>query len=141
MIPILGARQFGAMSPIGSAYKALWISGVGQVQRLSIFTGVACRLWLVHCQEGVEHIEEVYLDHLINSMLSGKVILMSHALPGQQGHHHVNLKPQEYWVAQMRQRGATWLEEDTRRIRVLAKDDGASFMAQTGLIFVNRARL
>jgi len=96
---------------------------------------------LVHCQEVVEHIEEAYLDHLLNSLLSGKIIAMTHALPGQDGYHHVNLKPQEYWVTHLQQRGAVILEEDTRRIRELAARDGAPYMQATGLVFANQRRL
>jgi SAM-dependent methyltransferase len=56
------------------------------------------RVDLVHCQEVVEHIEEQYLESLLDCLTNGKYILMTHALPGQGGHHHVNLQPPEYWI-------------------------------------------
>lgn len=92
---------------------------------------------LVHCQEVVEHIEEAYLDNLLRSLLTGKIILMTHALPGQGGYHHVNCQPQEYWVSNLTQRGAALLEADTLKVRDLAKQDGAVYMANTGLVFAN----
>jgi hypothetical protein len=96
---------------------------------------VACKVDLVHCQEVVEHIEEKYLDNLLSSLCCGKYVLMTHALPGQGGHHHVNLQPRQYWVEHMRRRGFSCLEEDSARIRRLAGTEGARYLAATGLIF------
>jgi SAM-dependent methyltransferase len=95
---------------------------------------------LVHCQEVVEHIEERFLDNLLDTMLTGKIILITHAVPGQGGHHHVNLQPSAYWIDHLRQRNCSYLEEDTRRVREFAIRDGAQFMAATGMLFANRAR-
>jgi hypothetical protein len=102
---------------------------------------VVARVDLVHCQEVVEHIDEKYIDNLIRSMLCGRIVLMTHALPGQSGHHHVNLKPPGYWVEQFEQRGGFLLEEDTRRVRKLADGDVAPYMRETGMVFINRARI
>jgi hypothetical protein len=98
---------------------------------------VACKVDLVHCQEVVEHIEEKYLDNLLSSLCCGKYVLMTHALPGQTGHHHVNLRPKEYWVQHMRRRGFSCLEEDSNRIRHLARSEGARYVAASGLIFAS----
>lgn len=95
---------------------------------------------LVHCQEVVEHIEEIYLENLLQTLLTGRIIAMTHALPGADGYHHVNLKEESYWVAHMQQRGAVLLVEDTRRIRELARREGAHYMSQSGLIFANKNR-
>jgi hypothetical protein len=95
---------------------------------------------LVHCQEVVEHIEEQFLDNVLGSLMSGKVILMTHALPEQRGWHHVNLKPSEYWIDHLQSRGCQFLVEDTRRVRTLAQQEGAPYVARSGLIFVNSAR-
>ncbi|MGO9991027.1 MAG: class I SAM-dependent methyltransferase [Steroidobacteraceae bacterium] len=102
---------------------------------------VVTRVDLVHCQEVVEHIDEAFLDNVLTSLLSGKVIAMTHALPGQDGYHHVNLQPQDYWVSHLAKRGAVLLEEDTRRVRELAARDGAPYMAATGLVFCNQGLL
>jgi hypothetical protein len=101
---------------------------------------VVTRVDLVHCHEVVEHIEEAFLDNLLSSLLCGKLILMTHALPGQFGHHHVNLQPPEYWIGKLEARDAIFLSEDSTRIRALAEQDGAAYMAKTGMIFMNRQR-
>lgn len=94
---------------------------------------------LVHCQEVVEHIEERYLDNLLSSLACGKFILMTNALPGQGGYHHVNEQPTEYWINHMRRYNCEVLVEDSNRIRKMASADGAVFLARTGLILANRA--
>jgi SAM-dependent methyltransferase len=95
---------------------------------------VLTKVDLVHCQEVVEHIEEKYIENLLCSMACGDFILMTNALPGQGGHHHVNEQPTEYWVEKLKKYGYVVLVEDTNRVRVLAHQDGATYLAQTGLV-------
>jgi SAM-dependent methyltransferase len=102
---------------------------------------IGTRVDLVHCQEVVEHIEEQYLDHLLDSLLCGRIILMTHALPEQGGYHHVNLQPPEYWIDHLERRGCSLLEADTARVRDFASKDDAAHMARTGLVFINSARV
>lgn len=92
---------------------------------------------LVHCQEVVEHIEERYLDNLLASLACGSVVVITHALPGQPGHHHVNLQLPEYWIHHMARYGMKYLQSDTDKIRHLAYEKGGIFMAQSGLVFAN----
>jgi len=102
---------------------------------------IVTKVDLVHCHEVVEHIEEQYLDNLLDSLACGKIILMTHAVPGQPGHHHVNCQPQEYWIEALKRRNCVLANEDSRRIRELAGKDGAVFMRDTGMIFVNESRI
>lgn len=101
---------------------------------------VFTRVDLVHCQEVAEHIDERHVEHLFDTFLCGRIILMTHATPGQPGHHHVNTQPEEYWVNKMRQKGCVLLEEDTRRVRGLAGQEGAAYLHRTGLVFSNKNR-
>lgn len=101
---------------------------------------VTTRVDLVHCQEVVEHIEEAYLDNLLASLMCGKYILMTNALPGQFGHHHVNLQPTEYWIDHLCRRGCQLLEKDSNRVRALAQRDGATYLAATGIVLANGRR-
>jgi hypothetical protein len=100
---------------------------------------VICPVDLVHCQEVVEHIEERYLGNLLDSICNGKFVLMTHALPGQGGHHHVNLQPSQYWIDHMHERGFTHLVEDSLRVRRLAESEGAMYLQSSGLLFARRA--
>ena len=94
----------------------------------------------VHCQEVAEHIEEQYLDNLLASLKCGKFVLMTHALPGQLGHHHVNLQPPEYWIEHLRKAALVVLPEDTQRVREMAASEGAIYVAQSKSLIPNRIR-
>lgn len=76
---------------------------------------------LVHCIEVVEHIEEKYIDNLLETLCCGKYILMTHALPGQDGHHHVNCQNKEYWLDHLSKRGFAEVVADSEHIKTLAK--------------------
>jgi SAM-dependent methyltransferase len=104
-------------------------------------SAVCTRVDLVHCQEVVEHIEEKYLDHLLDSLMTGRIILLTHARPGQSGYHHVNLQPSSYWIGHLAARKCVLQEEDTKRVRALAAKDGAIYMAETGMVFANASRI
>jgi 2-polyprenyl-3-methyl-5-hydroxy-6-metoxy-1,4-benzoquinol methylase len=93
---------------------------------------------LVHCQEVVEHIDERFLENLLLTLSCGRMVLMTHALPGQGGHHHVNEKRDRYWVEHLARLGYGLLLEDTKRIRTIAKNEHAAYMHATGLIFHKR---
>src|SRR3954454_2540852 len=96
---------------------------------------------LVHCHEVVEHIDDQYVENVVDSLLTGKIILMTHALPGQAAYHHVNLQPPEYWIQKLEAKGGRLLQEDTDRVRKLAAADGAIYMQNTGLVFANSLRV
>ncbi len=93
---------------------------------------------LVHCQEVAEHIAPECVMNLMMSLASGKFILMTHALPGQFGHHHVNLQPPEYWIQRLGHVGLFLLPEDTDIVRKIAYNEGALYVAQTGMVLANR---
>ena len=130
--------------------KVIAVDGYGPNVERSIYPAIThdlttgpihTRVDLVHCQEVVEHIQEQFLDNLLGSMLTGKIILMTHAVPGQQGHHHVNCQRASYWINHLVNRGCDLLVEDTRRIREFARQDGAVYMNATGMIFINKNRI
>lgn len=100
-------------------------------------TPVNCRVDLVHCQEVVEHIEEKYLDNLLASLMCGRIIVMTNALPGQGGYHHVNEQPTEYWIQHLQSRGCQVLVEDSNRVRNIAASEGAVYLAKTALVLAN----
>jgi len=93
---------------------------------------------LVHCQEVVEHIDEKHLDHVLQSLSCGRVILMTHGLPGQPGYHHVNLQMPDYWIGHLQACGFDYLAEDTRKVRKIAEQDGAIYLQRTALLFHRR---
>jgi hypothetical protein len=91
--------------------------------------------------EVVEHVHERYMDKLMDTLTSGRVVAITHAWPGQAGFHHVNCQLPEYWIARFEARGYKLNQQLTETCRRIAgpqthfgrvAEDGSS---QGGLIF------
>src|SRR5204862_8204394 len=69
---------------------------------------------------------------------AGKVILITHGLPNQKGHHHVNCQPGAYWIKRIESLGFTCDVAATKRARIITLQDYHSInhFAQSGLVFV-----
>lgn len=64
---------------------------------------------LAICFEVIEHISSDFEDILINNLMrhTNKYLVISAAIPGQPGHHHVACKPLSYWVNYLTKLGFT----------------------------------
>jgi SAM-dependent methyltransferase len=93
----------------------------------------------VNCIEVVEHIEEKYIENLMDTLCSGTYVLITHAVPGQKGWHHVNCQPSEYWISHFKRKNFKLLEEESSKIRELALSDGGLHIARNGMIFKNES--
>ena len=93
---------------------------------------------LIWCCEVVEHVEEGKCGHLLDLLSQGRVLAMTHATPGQSGHHHVNCQPQEYWINLMSERGMRLSAEDTEEGR--RRCPGDNHFGRHGLIFHKEAK-
>ena len=97
---------------------------------------------LVWSCEFVEHVEEQYVNNIIETFAnSRKLILITHAGPDQTGgHHHVNLKPAAYWIKLMEAKGYQYSRALTRKTRTIALKDShydyPNHYAERGLVFV-----
>jgi 2-polyprenyl-3-methyl-5-hydroxy-6-metoxy-1,4-benzoquinol methylase len=95
---------------------------------------------LVHCCEVVEHIEERFLGNLLRTLANGRVIVMTHAVPGQTGYHHVNCQPAGYWIGQLEARGYRLLEAETAEGKARIVESGTwTYFLRSGLILERRA--
>lgn len=91
---------------------------------------------MVHCVEVVEHVHPDYLDNLLITLTNAPVIVMTHALPGQRGHNHVNLQTAEYWVEELDARGYR-PAIDIPHLRAIARAERSdSYFAETGLVLL-----
>ena len=88
---------------------------------------------LVWCCEVVEHIEERYVDKLLDTITRGKMLAMTHALPGQTGYHHVNEQPASYWIEKLMAYDMIYMAEATREAKT--KDAHENHFSKTGLLF------
>jgi len=91
---------------------------------------------LAWCVEFVENVEERYMENFISAFQSCKYVLMTHAYPGQGGHHHVNEKDTPYWLDKMAKAGFIFEQEMTVRIRY-ASTMKQRYVRQHGLFFKN----
>ncbi len=85
---------------------------------------------LVWCAEVVEHIEPKHVSSLVDMLCVGRVIAMTHALPGQQGYHHVNCQDKKYWVDAIAGRGYSLVDESQYRGFVRNR-----YFKNSGLVF------
>jgi hypothetical protein len=85
--------------------------------------------------EVAEHIHAGKVDHYLDTLTNGTVVAMTHAVPGQPGHHHVNCQPAEYWIERMQQRHYR-LDPSIATYRQIAAGDPTNFFQQTGLVFL-----
>lgn len=92
---------------------------------------------LVWSSEFVEHVEERYLPNLLDAFKLAPLVLMTHALPGQIGHHHVNCQSRDYWVGVLASIGYRLDEDLTDRTRELAGHNThpLNYYVKSGLAF------
>lgn len=93
---------------------------------------------LVWSCEVVEHVEERHLRGLLGWLCRGSLILMTHAWPGQPGHHHVNCQIDSYWVGALAAWGYRLDDDLTDLTRALAaaNPDPHNHFVRSGLAFV-----
>jgi SAM-dependent methyltransferase len=72
---------------------------------------------LCWCAEFVEHVEERYIPNYMAAIQQCRRAIITHAEPGQAGHHHVNCKGDSYWVAQFAKYGFVHIESETQMLR------------------------
>lgn len=93
---------------------------------------------LCWCCEFVEHIEEKFLPNFLETFKASNTILMTHAAPGQQGHHHVNCRTSDYWKGVMAAIGYRFDEVLTAQSRFMAASNKSPYnhFVRSGMAFV-----
>jgi len=90
---------------------------------------------LVWSCEVAEHIDPDRVGHYIDTLANGRIVAMTHALPGQGGHNHVNCQPASYWISLMGKRGySVALFNDSYR-HIAARDMASNYFTKSGLVF------
>jgi hypothetical protein len=95
---------------------------------------------LVWSCEVAEHIAPDKVDHYLDTLANGRVVAMTHALPGQPGHHHVNCQPQEYWVEHMLRRGYALSPETSLMREIAGREETFNYFQASGLVFLRHPR-
>ncbi len=96
---------------------------------------------LCWCCEFVEHVEERFLQRNVlpafRATRIGGLLALTHALPGQGGHHHVHEREPTYWVDWLTSAGFKLEIDLTQDARLLAglNIEPTNYFARTGLVF------
>jgi cyclopropane fatty-acyl-phospholipid synthase-like methyltransferase len=67
--------------------------------------------------EFVEHVDQQYEEHWMSVLDNCKYFLMSHAVPGQKGHHHVNCQESNYWISRIASKNFKYNNEISQKFR------------------------
>lgn len=88
--------------------------------------------------EFVEHVEERFVPNFLDTFKAARMVLMTHAEPGQPGHHHVNCQPADYWIGAMAAVGLAFDAVLTHQARERAalNPNPINHFARSGLAFV-----
>lgn len=93
------------------------------------------RFALCWCCEFVEHVESEFEENFLATFECAMMVAMTHGLPGQGGHHHVNNQPPEYWVRRLSEHGFSLNRPATRRAKELTPH---GYFDWSGLVFNRR---
>lgn len=88
--------------------------------------------------EVAEHVEEEFLPNVAPAIQACDTVLMTHAFPGQGGHHHVNLREPAYWANWFGLLGYRLDEDITRACRAIAALNPSPYnhWVRSGMAFV-----
>lgn len=86
--------------------------------------------------EVAEHILPEKVDNYLDTLANGKVIAMTAAPPGQDGHHHVNCQPSEYWIEKMKVRGYRLSEDQDTFRQIAGREYAGTYFGVSGLVFL-----
>lgn len=75
---------------------------------------------LVWCCEFVEYVDECFLPNMLPALTAGRLLAMTHAFPGQGGHHHVNCRTPDYWLGALAAAGMCLDDDLTSKARLIA---------------------
>jgi cyclopropane fatty-acyl-phospholipid synthase-like methyltransferase len=92
---------------------------------------------LVWSCEFLEHLEERHLPSVVPDFQSAKFVMMTHAFPGQAGHHHVNCRDPEYWKGFFAGIGFTYRDDLTRlaRLQAAVNESPWNHFVRSGMVF------
>ena len=133
-------------------FDALGVEGHPRAVRGSLLPGkvvlhdfemgpwMPCREFdLCLCTEFAEHVEQRYEENWLVAVDCCKHLLLSAAPPGQRGYHHVNEKPDEYWIARLEARGFEHVPRVSQLLRDTCTRKSASWGRNHLLFFQRKA--
>ncbi|MCG8467731.1 MAG: class I SAM-dependent methyltransferase [Gemmatimonadetes bacterium] len=129
----LGCDALGVDGSLGAHARSV-VPDAHVVHDFTVGSFVPTRAYdLVWSCEFVEHVEARYEENFLETFRGARrFLMMTHALPGQPGWHHVNCQPAEYWIERVSEIGFAFSETRTEQSRRIAE---AGHYKRTGLFF------
>jgi len=93
------------------------------------------------CVEMVEHLDKAHLPNLLTTLINAPVVVMTHGLPGQPGHHHVNNRPSAYWIEKLGHCGYLLSEENIAFRKIAIREVPDCYFGRSGLVFLKKSEL
>lgn len=91
---------------------------------------------LVLCFEVAEHLPEAAADRLVKTLAeAGETVVMTAAPPNQNGTHHINLQPREYWIEKFRRQGMRYDKKAVDHLRALMNIEMTVWIPKNLLVF------
>ena len=91
--------------------------------------------------EFVEHIEEQFMENFMNTFDRCGYVAMTHANPDQDGYHHVNCQPPEYWIAAFSNRGFRYMESETKMLKDSMAEESYGWWVKKSFMLFKKDRL
>lgn len=86
--------------------------------------------------EFLEHVYEEYMPNYMHIFQQAKYVCCTAAPPGSTGHHHVNCKDLDYWIASFKKYGFTYNESYTKHLHKISTMR-KKFFKRSGMFFIN----
>lgn len=92
---------------------------------------------MVWCCEFVEHVEEEDAPNFLETFKWARWVVMTHGMPGQPGHHHVNNQTASYWKGALAVVGFRYDQYLTgqARMRAALNQHPSNHFVRSGLVF------
>jgi SAM-dependent methyltransferase len=87
--------------------------------------------------EFLEHVDEKFLPNIMSAFARARLVVVTHAEPGQPGHHHVNCRPTNYWIERFAEHGFEHLPNETALLRATDRKH-ATYGRRTLTVFQRR---
>lgn len=82
---------------------------------------------LAWSSEFVEHVDESFIENYFSIFENSKYVAITYADIDQDGHHHVNCKPKEYWINLFEKKDFEFLDLDTETLKNEAFKDALTY--------------
>lgn len=111
---------------------------LGKKDILSRLDGAPFPFDLAYSSEFLEHVEEQFVPNFMETFKCCRFVCVTHGVPGQDGHHHVNCQDTSYWIEQFGRHGFTCDAHATEFMR--STSDGSEIWGRPTLtLFKNDA--